>query len=294
VLKSTETVDWCGKTRPVPRSPVADAGTVSSARIALNVIARTAPSGLVSVREASSALELSGAAASAVLSRLTRQGWLTRVRRGLYAVRALEARDASSVPVDDAWVLASRVFRPCYVGGWTAAEHWELTEQIFRPTFVVTSAAARRSTVHLGGVEFRVAHVEKRRIAGAVLVWRGRERVAVSSRERTIADALRNPTWIGGVRHLARVLSAYKESDAWNRASLLDAVAKQGRGVAWKRLGKVVESLFPDEHVVIKRALAERSAGVVKLDPSVRARGGLDKRWGLWVNVDLHGPETAA
>src|SRR5207249_5119217 len=125
------------------------------------------------------------------------------------------------------------------------------------------------------------------RLTAMTLVWRGRERVAVSDRERTLADALAAPGWVGGVRHLADLLRAYRESRHWNPTRLLNRVDELGRGAAFKRLGFLAEMLLPGAEQVVRVCLTKRTAGIIKLDPSVSTRGRLNKRWGLWVNVPL-------
>ena len=38
-----------------------------------------------------------------------------------------------SSSLEDPLVIAEKLFSPCYVGGWSAAEYWGITEQIFNP-----------------------------------------------------------------------------------------------------------------------------------------------------------------
>ena len=51
--------------------------------------------------------------------------------------------------VDESWVLARAVFEPCYIGGWSAAEHWGFTEQIFNSTMVFTTVGGIRMAVDI-------------------------------------------------------------------------------------------------------------------------------------------------
>lgn len=90
--------------------------------------------GTISVGEAASVLGLSRAAAAKLLARWAQKGWLSRVHRGLYVPVPLESRSAD-VPLEDPWVIAVRLYEPCYIGGWSAAEYWGLTEQIFAPSW---------------------------------------------------------------------------------------------------------------------------------------------------------------
>lgn len=65
------------------------------------------------------------------LARWCNQGWLSRIKRGVYIPAPVEAISTDRA-VEDAWVLVPELFGPAYLGGWSAAEHWDLTEQIFR------------------------------------------------------------------------------------------------------------------------------------------------------------------
>ncbi len=221
-----------------------------------------------------------------MLSRLVRQGWLVRVRRGLYLVLPLEAgREGGAV--EDPWSLARELYAPCYIGGWTAAEHWGLTEQLFRSTFVVTAAAIRHASETFLGAEFHLVRTKRSRVENVRPIWRGRERIAVSDRERTIADALASPSWVGGIRHLAEILRTYHMAKEWNPNRLFERVGEVGSGAAFKRLGYLAETILPAEPALVAAARTRLTAGIVKLDPDVGECGRLSKRWGLWLNVRL-------
>lgn len=256
------------------------------ARDRLRRLARGSRSGLLTTARAAELLDISTTTAPLVLGRLVRGGWLARVRRGLYLVVPLEA-DRETVAMDDPWVLARELFSPCYIGGWTAAEHWGLTEQLFRSTFVVTAASVRSSSPSFLGSEFHLARSSGSRVASVLPVWRGREKVAVSDRERTISDALAVPGWVGGVRHLAEILRAYRSSAEWSPERLVARVAEAGSGAAFKRLGFLTENVLGGDPYIAERALAGRTTGVIRLDPGAPGRGRLITRWRLWKNVEI-------
>ncbi len=255
-------------------------------------LARAASGGLVSVETAAEVLGIPSHAAAVRLGRLVRAGWLARAQRGLYMVRPIEAAAEVAPVAEDAWILAHRLFAPCYVGGWTAAEHWGLTEQLFRSTFVVSAGPHRKKSETRLSTEFHVVRVKSARLEGSSLVWRGSERIAVSDRERTLADALVHPTWVGGVRHLAEMLGTYRESKEFDARKLLARVDEVGVGAAYKRLGYLAETLWPAAEEVVEHARARRSTGTIRLEPSIPERGRMIKRWGLWVNVSV-GPNGA-
>ena len=200
----------------------------------------------------------------------------------------VEADPAKPTTNDDPWLLARELFSPCYIGGWSAAEHWGLTEQLFRSTLVVTSAATRSKETSYLGNDFRLFRVRPTQLTnGVVKVWRGAERVDVSSAERTLVDCLCTPALGGGTRHVAQMLREYLEGDHRNINRLI-AVAKQSAsGAAWKRLGYLAEFLRPDEKTLTTAARQHLSEGLSRLDPAVAKRGRMIKRWRLWVNVDV-------
>jgi predicted transcriptional regulator of viral defense system len=269
-----------------PRSRLDNTPTPSP-RQTLALLARGARAGVVSVPRAAEVLKVPPRTAAILLARLTRRGWLSRVRRGLYLVLPLEAVPGTLTPIEDPWILAREIFSPCYIGGWTAAEHWGLTEQIFRSTFVVTAAHVRRGSATLLGAEFHLVRVPASRVRGIAAAWRGRERVPVADRERTLADALLHPEWVGGIRHLAEMLTTYRESGESRPSRLVETLGELGRGAAFKRLGYLAETLWPEETDLIEAAYEHRSAGLIALDPSVRTKGRINKRWGLRINASI-------
>jgi len=256
-------------------------------------LARNSTGGLVSVGAAAKALGLPSKQAATKLASLARRGWLRRARRGLYLVLPLETEPGKPAVVEDPWVLAREVFAPCYIGGWSAAEYWGLTEQLFRSTLVMTAANVRAKSNEILGHKFRLFRVPRSRLGGAVDVWRGAERVAVSNRELTIIDCLRNPELCGGIRHLADIMREYGSSDEQDMTKLTSTAEGVASGAAWKRLGFLAEHLWPAEAHLIAEAGKHLTAGNVRLDPTVRRKGRLLRRWRLLVNVsELASPAT--
>lgn len=257
---------------------------------------RHAPTGLIRVSEASRAWGMPSSSASRRLTALTRAGWMRRVHRGVYRVVPVDASSEAPIPFDDPWILAERTFAPCYIGGWSAAEHWGLTEQLFAKTFVVTGAHVRARDITLAGLAFRVARVARARASGDTSVWRGRARVPCSSAALTIVDACNAPAWVGGVRHLAEMIARFAEQRSRDLAAVMAALRDRGRGSGAKRLGFIAESLAANERSAEARnaltafasmARQRLTTGVIKLDPAVRSRGKMNTAWGIWMNVRI-------
>lgn len=250
----------------------------------LRLLSRSARSGVLTVAAAAAALGLPDRGAALTLGRLERAGWLKRIRRGLYHIVPLEG--GAGTVVEDPWVLADAAFAPCYIGGWTAAHYWGLTEQSFRATFVATAANLRARAQTLLGTEYRLVRVPVTRVESVPLTWRGAVQLRVASAERAIVDACDDPAWVGGIRHLGEIVLRYREIQSDRGAALLLELERRASGAAFRRAGYLAERLWPGASDLIAGALANRPAGVIRLDPVIQGRGTMSRRWGLWVNVD--------
>jgi predicted transcriptional regulator of viral defense system len=238
--------------------------------------------GTISPRQAANSLGVSSTNAAKQLSRWAAQGWVSRVRRGLYVPVPLESRSAD-VAIEDAWLIAEQVFSPCYIGGWTAAEHWALTEQVFRTVLVMTARKLKDRQPVLKGVRFQVRTVKSKSLFGLKPVWRGQVKVNVSDPSRTLIDMLNDPLLGGGLRGTVDVFRTYLTSkDLKNIDQLLSYADQLDNGAVFKRLGFLLEQIAPTETKAIKFCRARLSAGNAKLDPSLPNKR-LATAWRLWI-----------
>jgi len=237
--------------------------------------------GTVSVDEAANILSASRTDASKMLARWAEKGWLSRVRRGLYVPVPLESQTAD-IPLEDPWVIASRLFIPCYIGGWSAAGYWDLTEQIFRTIVVLTTQRPRDRKPNIKGTDFLLKTISRSTLFGLKAVWRGQVKVDVSDSTKTVLDMLSEPRLGGGIRSTADMFANYLRSENRNLPLLLDYALRLGNGAVFKRLGFLLERLAPDEQDVIARSQESLTQGNAKLDPQLPA-DRLITRWRLWV-----------
>lgn len=240
---------------------------------------------LVTVDDAVARLNLGRSDAAKLLARWAEQGWLRRVRRGLYL----------AVPVDverpDQWsadplVLATAVWSPCYFTGWTAASYWGLTEQLFHTTVVKTTVRVRTSEDTLLDHRYLVGHTSEESIEwGVKPVWIGGTRITMADEARTVVDMLDDPAIGGGIRHVADVLATYLHEH--DRDLLLAHGGRLGNATVFKRLGYLCEALDLTDEQFLERCAERLRAGISELDPSARTKGVRAARWRLRVNVRL-------
>lgn len=235
---------------------------------------------LVSVSDVSATLHLDRQTAAKWLARWQLQGWLRRVRRGVYAPVPLTALGQEQV-LEDPWVIVPELFGPAYIGGWSAAEHWGLTEQVFRSVCVLTTRALRHKEQTIQGIPFVLKHTRPAALFGTKGVWRGRVRVEVSDPAKTIVDMLDDPLLGGGIRHVSDCLDRFLRAGETPPAALIATADRLGNGAVFKRLGFLLERRGGPEDLVA--ACQQRlTAGNAKLDPSMSCRR-LVTRWRLWI-----------
>jgi predicted transcriptional regulator of viral defense system len=257
------------------------AGLGKKSRIKLAKLLRDT-TGTITVEQAARSLNLPPEAAAKTLAAWAKQGWLSRVRRGLYVPVPLEAR-TGDVALEDPLIIADRLFAPCYIGGWSAAEYWDLTEQIFRSVLVMTTKKPRNRKPTIKGTTFVVRTILPESFFGTKPIWRGRVKVNVSDTSRTVLDLMDDPVMGGGLRPSADVLQNYLRSKSKDLKLLLSYAERLGSGAVFKRLGFLLERFASSEREAIEICRKKISKGNVKLDPSLPA-DRLVTAWRLWVS----------
>lgn len=231
-------------------------------------------------------LGVSRPAANLTLSRLARKGWLRRLRRGAYTVVPLSSVSRQPV-VEDPLAVAMALYAPCYISGWTAAQHWELTEQIFNAVVVYSAKPQRRSSQQLGGVSYRIRRVPENAIFGTTKVWSGTVAVQMATAHRTVIDVLDAPEMGGGGRQTVDIVRAYwRRADA-DREALLELATRLDRGSVFKRLGFTAERYGHPGEAWLDRCRNRLSTGIALLDPAGAKRGPIISRWRIRINIPL-------
>ncbi|MBD3770475.1 MAG: type IV toxin-antitoxin system AbiEi family antitoxin domain-containing protein [Rhodobacterales bacterium] len=235
---------------------------------------------VIQIDDAVSILGIDRDAAAKTLARWTKQGWLRRVRRGVYVPATLDSLGSEHV-LEDPWVLVPSLFAPAYVGGRTAAEYWDLTEQLFNDIVVITAKSVRQKSQKRHGATFTLKHVQARKLFGTKSVWRGSAKVQVSDVQKTLVDMLDDPSIGGGIQHVADCLGEYFKRKDRNDNLLIDYCVRLGNGAVFKRLGYLSEIRGGEEELA-QACRGHLSKGTAKLDPSLDCQK-LVTQWQLWV-----------
>jgi len=222
--------------------------------------------------------------ANLFLSRLCKKGGIQRLKEGIYRIVPLGSATANPVP-DDSWAIAMELFSPCYISGWSAAEHWDLTEQIFNSTLVLTAQKTKSKNQEVAGLHFRTKHIPAKNIFGTNKIWSSNKQIQVADMHRTIIDILADPEIGGGGRHAMDVIKSYwckKESShemLWRYAETLND------GTVFRRLGFTGEVIARLPEAWLEKCAAKIKKGIVKFDPSGPNTGPIATKWGLRMNL---------
>lgn len=243
--------------------------------------------GTISVEDAAGILGIARSDAAKMLSRWAKKGWMSRIRRGFYVSIPLESRTAD-VPLEDPWLVADRLFSPCYIGGWSAAEYFDLTEQIFSTVIVMTVQRPRNRRPVIKGTTFILRTIPARAVFGLRPVWRGQVKISVSDPARTMVDMLMDPGFGGGIRSVRDMLGNYIGGGNGGLELLIQYGEQLGNGTIFKRLGFLLEETVPNETEAIEECSKRLTAGNAKLDPRL-SNPRLVTRWRLWVPENWKG-----
>jgi len=199
---------------------------------------------LVTVGDAVDTLDLERTEAAKLLARWAEQGWLRRVRRGMYIAVPVDAEHPAQWSADPLVIATDQ----------TLLDH----------RYLVSSVSSEK-------LEW-----------GIRSVWQDATRIGMADPTRAIVDVLDDPSIGGGIRHCAEMLTTYVAEH--ERGLLLDYADRLGNAAVLKRLGHLCERLELADDGFLEECERRLSAGIALLDPSLPERGERDTRWRVRVN----------
>ena len=247
----------------------------------LATLLRSKP-GIISVKDAMSALDLERGQATNLLARWHKQGVIRRVARGRYVPIQPSALGQTQV-LEDPWVLVPEIYEPAYIGGWSALEYWELTEQLFRSVCVLTNKRTRYGEAKHQGVNFYIKYSPQKNIFGTKTIWRDGTKLQISDPQKTILDIIDDPYLGAGLQHTIDCFSEFKKiyGDQESLDLLLSYGAQAANGALFKKLGFMAEMLgYPTSF--IDQCAKNLTTGYAHLDKATK-ENKLITKWRLWV-----------
>ncbi len=210
------------------------------------------------------------------LHHLLRGGWLTRLKRRVYA---LNVSSGFGEPLHE-FEIAMALVSPCAISHWTALHYHHLTQQIPNTVFAITptSTSIPRSLAH--GM-YHFIKIKKEYYFGIEKIWIGQAQVHITDPERTLLDGLMSPQYCGDFQE---VLHAFKTlGERINLERIIPYALKLDHATI-KRLGWILEKLGVEKSRLVD-LLQMPIKGYRKLDPTGPAKGPYNKKWMIQENI---------
>lgn len=224
---------------------------------------------------------------------MVRNGWLTRLKRGIYSRSGPALGDVQVHSLS----IATRMVTPSAISHWSALHHHGLTEQVpriitaFTPKKVVTpsmrggcrhSRKERHAWV-VAGVRYEYVTVKKEHFFGIEDVWIDEfSKVPITDRERTMLEVFISARMLGGIGEALGIIEQHLDSLAVRK--LVEYAWRYGKISIAKRLGWALERAGVSESV-LEPLLKISATGFHALDPACPHRGVCDRRWMIQNNL---------
>lgn len=215
-----------------------------------------------------------------LLSSFNRAGWIKLIKRGLYVSVPLESDDPS-LTNENPFVLASYLYKDCYISGWSAASFWGLTDQIFLKTWVITRAQIRKKEEVIGNHAFALKHASMDYLYGLYSEWIGQDKVSISDPHKTIID-FANFIDEYGWQSFVDVFQEYLKSEHKDLKTLLEYANKSKNYTIFKRIGFMLETFSAKDTVFIDQCLKEVREGATLFAPKKRGES-FSNKWRMWI-----------
>lgn len=234
---------------------------------------------ILNIEEVANILEMPKIVVAKLMSRWVEQGYFLRMKRGLYSPIKPDIKSSESF---NSWIIATKLYGPCYIGALTAAEYWGLTNQKLPSTNVLSTQKLRNRNLTVNGIHFLVRTISQQGMFGLESIVHQHVEILISDPSRTIIDFLIDPQLGGDIDNIIDLFNQYLKS-AHRNADLLFSYAKKTlNGAVLKRLGYMLERCKSGEINIIKLCYLLKTTGTIKLDAAMDGNK-LITRWGLWV-----------
>lgn len=230
-------------------------------------------------QDAKDILAVSTSSVANVIYRLKNKNRIEEIKKGKYVLSPARS-GIEGYWMENIFLIVDSIAKDYYVGFWTAMHYWNMTEQIPTVTQVATTKQSRDLVYSNQKINF--IKISKNRFFGEVKEKVDNNTFKISSKEKTILDALTYPQHCGGIPEAAKAIRNSREELDWG--VLVDFLERLNVSAVKRRLGYVLEVL--EIKGGVKSMLESDFRGYRWLDPSVsKTKFNYDKKWGLKLNL---------
>ena len=219
------------------------------------------------------------------LETMVRQGWLTKLKKGLYARNPMQQRGQDYLPNWHKVAKGLMQERPYYIAFYSALQMHELITQPALKEYIISPVRVNPKVQILQNVSFEIIYFKWDRFFGHKEIWvDDHVKAYCSGLEKTIIDCLLMPQYAGGYEGIVKALEKARHKIKPN--VLIEYVIRMKVQAITKRLGYVLDKLgmYPTERDILHGMISE---SYTKLDPSLDLKGKYNRKWRIEDNVDL-------
>jgi predicted transcriptional regulator of viral defense system len=210
-----------------------------------------------------------------LLDRMVQNGLVARIEQGKYLLLGLTPEKVLSNPL----YIGCNLVTPSYISFWSALHFYGFTEQVPHTTFVATTRRKQEITFH--EMRFKFVTLKPEAFYGYLREMLADLPIVVADEPKAILDSLSLLQYTGGISEVAKALQNALSEGSLEMPVLIEYAQRLHNGSLNSRLGYLLEMLGQDASNL------PASSGPVKLDPRMPARGIFNRRWQLYVNLEL-------
>lgn len=229
---------------------------------------------------------------SSLLTRMERSGWISKLRRGLYATTGT-LPGHGDIPV---FAIATRLVEPSAISHWSALHHHHFTEQIPHVVTAMTTKKVLTPSMRSGRKEkswdkhvwrihdrtYEYMTVGPEHYFGITQVWIDQNfKIPMTDKERTILECFISYRMFGGMGEAFHILS--ENLPSLDLDKLVGYAIQYNMPTIAKRLGFALEE-FGVKAKTLLPLIRLPLSNFAPLDPTRLHRGPCIKRWMLQDN----------
>lgn len=216
-------------------------------------------------KDAKKILQTNDSSVKHILNGLVEKNRIKRIEYGKYLLIPARAGYKRKW-IEEPWTVIPFLVDEYYIGFWTAMNYWEMTEQIPNTVFVVLTK--RKRNLKFGYQKLQFVTLSKKKFFGFKKV-NNLTNFNISTKEKTIVDALMYPQYCGKISEVAKAIWNSKNEIDWR--IVFEMAKKIEVGVVLRRLGYLLTILDIKEDTIQEieaQIKSEQFKGYHYLDPT--------------------------
>ena len=178
--------------------------------------------------EARQKLKLSASSLNKMLQELHRNGYIVRIKKGLYAVIPVDTSGQTFTP--NKYLVAAKLQKKSYLSYHTALELHGVAQSIYNAVFISVPRQARpfqfQDTTYSFASNYNTFGLAKIKVEGISLV--------ITDREKTILDGIDRLKYVGGIEEYLKSVSSFPSI---NTSRLLKYLQRLDKKVLYAKVG---------------------------------------------------------